>query len=88
MKRQKTEPVSQPSQELRPDRMNSLYAVVRRLSVRLSQVEEDNSTLRRDLNAIRKKLYRSEEHEPPTESLVRKDGQWQFDPHTGMPVLR
>ena len=43
------------------DRPDTLWAMIRRITARVKSMEEEVSTLRRDVNATRKKVYRDED---------------------------
>ena len=43
------------------DKPDTLWAMIRRITARVKSLEEEVSTLRRDVNATRKKVYRDED---------------------------
>ena len=51
---------------------STLYAILRRLSAKVNQLELQLSTVRRDLNRIDKKVYRQSDSLPSVETPVSK----------------
>jgi len=52
---------------------DNLWARIRHIEARVKSLESEASTLRRDLNATRRKVYREDEASPSDKQLVIPD---------------
>ena len=58
-----------PAIEPRPVKGDTVFALLRRLGARLSAVEQNMSTIRRDLNRLDRKVYREPEEAAKIDNL-------------------
>jgi hypothetical protein len=59
-----SKPVAKPTHGGQPERLNEIYAILRRMSARLSDLETQTGNLRRDFNRVDRAGYRARERGP------------------------